>query len=148
MPSALGLIAGVLCALAVGLKFRFGYDDSLDVVGVHLVGGLVGTLMIGLLATDAAPTGVNGLFYGGGVAQLWSQTAAAAVVMVYSFVMAIIIGLAIKSTMGVRVEADDEVAGIDTAVHAEVAYEFGISGGGAFSGAGSSTVRSPQEVKA
>ncbi len=145
---ALGLVAGVLCALAVGLKYRFGYDDSLDVVGVHLVGGLVGTILIGLLATEAAPAGVNGLFYGGGLGQLWSQTAAAVIVMVYSFVMALLIGLAIKSTMGLRVEADDEVAGIDTAVHAEVAYEFGNSGGGAFAGVGAGSVRTNQEVKA
>ena len=62
----MGLAAGVICALAVGLKYRWGYDDSLDVVGVHLVGGLVGTIGIGLLATAAAPTGVDGLFYGGG----------------------------------------------------------------------------------
>ncbi len=145
---ALGLIAGVLCALAVGLKYRFGYDDSLDVVGVHLVGGLVGTILIGLLATEAAPAGVNGLFYGGGLAQLWSQTAAAVTVMVFSFVMALLIGLAIKSTMGLRIDADDEVAGIDTAVHAEVAYEFGNSGGGAFAGVGVSSIRSHEEVKA
>ncbi|MGB7983019.1 MAG: ammonium transporter [Candidatus Nanopelagicales bacterium] len=145
---ALGLVAGVLCALAVGLKYRFSYDDSLDVVGVHLVGGLVGTIMIGLLATEAAPAGVNGLFYGGGVSQLWSQTAAAVVVMVFSFVMALLIGLAIRSTMGLRVEADDEVAGIDTTLHAEVAYEFGNSGGGSFAGVGTSSIRSNEEVKA
>jgi Amt family ammonium transporter len=105
----LGLIAGVLCALAVGLKFRFGFDDSLDVVGVHLVGGLVGTILIGLLATEAAPAGVNGLFYGGGAGQLWTQTFAALTVLFYSFVLATIIGLIIKKTMGVRVTEDDEV---------------------------------------
>ncbi|TNM54698.1 ammonium transporter, partial [Streptomyces sp. NP160] len=64
-----GAIAGVLCALAVGLKYKFGYDDSLDVVGVHLVGGLWGTIAIGFFATAAAPAGVDGLFYGGGVDQ-------------------------------------------------------------------------------
>ena len=73
----LGAIAGVLCALAVGLKYKLGYDDSLDVVGVHLVGGLWGTLAVGLLATEAAPAGVNGLFYGGGVDQLWRQAVGA-----------------------------------------------------------------------
>src|SRR5665811_65543 len=63
---AIGIIAGVLCALAVGLKFRFGFDDSLDVVGVHLVGGIAGTLAIGFFASKSAPAGVDGLFYGGG----------------------------------------------------------------------------------
>ena len=75
----IGVVAGVLCALAVGLKFRFGYDDSLDVVGVHLVGGLVGTILIGFFATDTNSTwypdgAQNGLFYGGGVTQLATQT--------------------------------------------------------------------------
>ena len=79
-----GLIAGALCALAVGLKYRFGYDDSLDVVGVHLVGGVVGTLLIGIFATDKAPAGVDGLLYGGGVDQLWRQAVAAGSVMVFS----------------------------------------------------------------
>jgi Amt family ammonium transporter len=145
---ALGLIAGVLCALAVGMKYKFGYDDSLDVVGVHLVGGLVGTILIGFLATDAAPAGVNGLFYGGGAGQLWTQTVAAVTVMVYSFLVALLLALAIKATMGFRIDEDDEVAGIDTVVHAEVAYEFGTSGGGKFAGVGSGAVRSPEEVKA
>jgi Amt family ammonium transporter len=145
----LGLVSGVLCALAVGLKYRFGYDDSLDVVGVHLVGGLVGTLLIGFLATEAAPAGVNGLFYGGGVGQLWSQTFAAVTVMLYSLVVAGVIGLVLKKTMGVRVNEDDEVTGIDTAVHAEVAYELGQSGGGgAFAGIGQHAARSKEEVTA
>jgi Amt family ammonium transporter len=146
---ALGLVAGVLCALAVGLKYRFGYDDSLDVVGVHLVGGLVGTLLIGLLATEAAPAGVNGLFYGGGAGQLWSQTFAAVTVLVYSLILAGIIGLVLKRTMGVRVTEDDEVLGVDTAIHAEVGYELGQSGGGgAFAGIGQHAARAKEEVKA
>jgi Amt family ammonium transporter len=146
---ALGLVAGILCALAVGLKYRFGFDDSLDVVGVHLVGGLVGTLLIGLLATSEAPAGVDGLFYGGGAGQLWSQTFAAVAVMVFSFIAAYVIGKIIAMTMGFRVEADDEVAGVDTTIHAEVGYEFGNSGaGGAFGGTGSSSLRSKEEVSA
>ena len=145
----LGLVAGVLCALAVGLKYRFGYDDSLDVVGVHLVGGLVGTILIGFLATDAAPAGVDGLFYGGGAGQLWSQTFAAATVLVYSLVVAGIIGMVIARTMGARIVEDDEVGGIDTAIHAEVAYELGQSGGGgAFAGIGQHAARTKEEVKA
>ena len=87
-----GAVAGVLCALAVGLKFRFGYDDSLDVVGVHLVGGLVGTILIGFLATADAPAGVDGLFYGGGVDQLWRQVVGALAVLVFSFVLTLVIG--------------------------------------------------------
>ena len=145
----LGLVAGILCALAVGLKFKLGYDDSLDVVGVHLVGGLVGTLMIGFLATSAAPAGVDGLFYGGGASQLWSQTVAAVVVMVFSFLVAFVIGKVIAKTMGFRVEADDEVSGIDTVIHAEVGYEFGASGsGGSYIGLGAGSTRSKEEVNA
>ena len=143
-----GLVAGVLCALAVGLKYKFGYDDSLDVVGVHLVGGVVGTILIGFLATEAAPAGVNGLLYGGGAGQLWTQTFAAFTVLVYSFVVAMIIALVIRSTMGLRVTEDDEVAGVDTSVHAEVAYELGQSGGGgAFAGMGHAA-RNKEEVSA
>ncbi len=135
---AIGAIAGVLCALAVGLKYKLGYDDSLDVVGVHLVGGLVGTILIGFLATEAAPAGVNGLFYGGGADQLWTQTVAALAVMVFSFVVAFIIGKAIDLTMGFRVSEDDEVAGIDRTTHAESAYELGenTGAGGTFAGIG------------
>src|SRR3954453_17359454 len=81
----MGLAAGVVCALAVGMKYRWRYDDSLDVVGVHLVGGLVGTIGIGLLATSAAPTGVDGLLYGGGVDQLGTQLLGSAVVLAYAF---------------------------------------------------------------
>ncbi len=126
-----GAVAGVLCALAVGLKYRFGYDDSLDVVGVHLVGGLVGTLLIGILATSAAPAGVDGLLYGGGVDQLWRQGVAAGAVMAFSFGVAYVLGLAIERTIGFRVEAEAEVAGIDLTTHAESAYELGsVTGGG------------------
>ena len=76
-----GALAGVICALAVGLKYKFGYDDSLDVVGVHLFGGLWGTLAVGFLATAAAPAGVDGLFYGGGLDQLWRQAVGAFAVL-------------------------------------------------------------------
>jgi Amt family ammonium transporter len=126
-----GAIAGVLCALAVGLKFRFGYDDSLDVVGVHLVGGVVGTLLIGILATDKAPAGVNGLIYGGGVDQLWRQAVAAGAVLAFSFVLAYVIGTVIQKTMGFRVDEETEITGVDLTVHAESAYELGaVTGGG------------------
>ncbi|OBC15077.1 ammonia channel protein [Mycobacterium sp. 852013-50091_SCH5140682] len=120
----LGLIAGAICPLAVGLKEKFGYDDSLDVVGVHLVGGVIGTLLIGLLASDTMPNKVNGLFYGGGLDQLWRQAIAAAAVMVYSFVIAYVIALAIKKTIGIRISPEDEELGIDTKVHRDAAYEL------------------------
>jgi Amt family ammonium transporter len=126
-----GAVAGVLCALAVGLKYKLGYDDSLDVVGVHLVGGLVGTLLIGILATSAAPAGVDGLLYGGGVDQLWRQAVAAGAVMAFSFGVAFVLGLAIERTIGFRVDAEAEVAGVDLTTHAESAYELGsVTGGG------------------
>ncbi|MEO3935761.1 ammonium transporter [Dermatophilaceae bacterium Soc4.6] len=122
-----GLVAGVVCALAVGLKFRFNYDDSLDVVGVHLVGGLVGTLLIGLFSTTGSPTGdaTNpGLFYGGGLSQLWAQTQGALFVLVYSFVITFVIGFVIHKTMGFRISEEDEVSGIDLGEHAETGYDL------------------------
>jgi len=138
----LGLVAGVVCALAVGLKYRLGYDDSLDVVGVHLVGGLIGTLLIGLLATEAAPAGVNGLFYGGGLTQFWSQLIAAVSVLVYSFVVAYIVAKVIDMTWGIRIPEEDEVTGIDLTTHAETAYELADSGsGGKFAGVGQSALK-------
>lgn len=133
----IGVAAGVLCALAVGLKYRLKYDDSLDVVGVHLVGGLVGTLLIGFLATEAAPAGVNGLFYGGGAEQLGKQAIGAFAVLGYSLVLTFIIGALIKYTIGFRVSEDVEVSGVDLEEHAESAYELGDSGGGGvFAGIG------------
>jgi Amt family ammonium transporter len=127
---AIGVIAGVLCALAVSLKFRFGFDDSLDVVGVHLVGGLVGTLLIGFFATTSVNSlGANGLFYGGGFSQLGKQAIAAGAVLAYSFVLSFIIGWVIKKAGGFRISAEDEVSGIDEAQHAESAYDFTGAGG-------------------
>ena len=123
-----GAVAGVLCALAVGLKYRFGYDDSLDVVGVHLVGGLVGTILIGFLATADAPAGVDGLFYGGGVDQLWRQVVGALAVLAFSFILTLVIGIAIQKTMGFRITEEDEVTGIDNVEHAESAYDFASLG--------------------
>jgi Amt family ammonium transporter len=125
--TAMGLVAGVVCALAVGLKYRFGYDDSLDVVGVHLVGGLVGTFGIGLIATAAAPTGVDGLLYGGGVDQLGRQLLGGGVVLAYAFVVSGIIGFVVHKTMGFRIDEDHEVNGIDLVVHAETAYDLHTS---------------------
>ncbi|MGH3979714.1 MAG: ammonium transporter [Pseudonocardiaceae bacterium] len=120
----LGLLAGAICSLAVSLKYKLGYDDSLDVVGIHLVGGLVGTLLIGFLASAAAPAAVNGLLYGGGVDQLWRQAVAAGAVLAYSFVVTLAIALVVKAVVGLRSDPQDEVDGIDEAEHSEGAYEF------------------------
>jgi len=134
---AVGAIAGVVCALAVSIKFRFGFDDSLDVVGVHLIGGLAGTLSVGFLATAAAPAGVNGLFYGGGTDQLWRQAVAAFTVMIFSFVGALIIALVLKHTIGLRVDGEAERTGIDETEHAEAGYELSAI----FTGSGPSNSR-------
>jgi len=132
-----GLAAGVGCALAVGLKFRFGFDDSLDVVGVHLVGGLIGTLLIGFLADATnSPTGTaglkmnDGLFFGGGFGQLWAQTLGAVAVLVYSFVVTFAIGWVLHKTMGFTISEEEEVSGIDLLEHAETAYDLGSFTGG------------------
>lgn len=123
-----GLVAGGVCALAVGLKFKLGFDDSLDVVGVHLVGGLVGTLLIGLLATKGSPNGTGtqeGLFYGGGFLQLGVQAGAAFFVLIFSFVVTYVIGFVLDKLMGFRVPEDEEGLGVDQTEHAETAYDFG-----------------------
>ena len=125
----LGLVAGALSALAVGLKYRLGYDDSLDVVGVHLVAGLWGTLAIGFLATE------TGLFYGGDFSQLAVQALIALVAVVFSGVITLVLALLLKVTMGWRVDEDAETVGLDQSVHAESAYDFtGGSGGGRLTG--------------
>lgn len=136
----LGLVAGAVCAWAVTLKYKLGFDDSFDVVGIHLVGGLVGTLALGFLASDLVEEGgQNGLLYGGDLNLLIVQIIAAVGVMVYSFILAAIIALALRATIGIRSDEEDEVDGIDVAEHAETAYELGDSGaGGAFAGVGHS----------
>ncbi|MFM7598354.1 MAG: ammonium transporter [Actinomycetota bacterium] len=134
----IGLLAGVICAFAVTLKYRFGYDDSLDVVGVHLVGGIVGCLLIGFLATtEVNELGKDGLFYGGGWGVLWTQAIGAFAVMAYSFIVTLILAFIIKAVIGLRINRDDELSGIDVAAHAESAYELGdTGGGGVFAGVG------------
>ncbi|WP_405216413.1 ammonium transporter [Agrococcus sp. Ld7] len=116
----LGALAGALCALAVELKYRLGFDDSLDVVGIHLVGGMLGTVYLGFFATG------TGLLLGGGAGQLVVQLIASLGVMVFAFVVALLIGLAIQRTVGFRVTDEDEIAGVDQVVHGEAAYEYDL----------------------
>jgi Amt family ammonium transporter len=122
-----GLLAGMVCSLAVGLKYHFGYDDSLDVVGVHLVGGLVGTIVIGLLAAHEV-AGVDGLLYGGGLDQLGKQVVAAAAALTYSFLATAAIVWLLDRTVGFRVEDEHEMAGVDLVIHAETAYDLHTAG--------------------
>ena len=121
----LGLIAGVASSWAVTRKYKFGYDDSLDVVGVHGVGGILGMLAIGLIATVTAnEAGANGLFNGGGTTQLTRQVIAIVAVAAFSFTATWLIATAIQKTIGFRVYRDDELTGLDTTFHAESAYDI------------------------
>jgi Amt family ammonium transporter len=127
----IGFIAGILCALAVSLKYKFGFDDSLDVVGVHLVGGIWGSLAIGLFGASAVNSiGLDGLFYGGGTTLLGKQALGVALVAGYSFIATLIIGYAIEKTIGFRISKDAEIEGIDLKEHAESAYEYASSSRG------------------
>ncbi|MFM8447934.1 MAG: ammonium transporter, partial [Candidatus Nanopelagicaceae bacterium] len=120
----IGLIAGALCSSAVGLKYKFNFDDSLDVVGVHLVGGIWGCLSIGFFATKGVnELGGDGLFYGGGTHLLGVQAFGALFVMAYSFIVTLIIGFVLEKTVGFRVDQESEIAGVDIAEHLETAYE-------------------------
>ncbi|MET9298356.1 MULTISPECIES: ammonium transporter [Micromonospora] len=137
----LGVVAGAVCALAVGLKYRLGYDDSLDVVGVHFVGGWIGCLWIGLFGTASVSSLVetDGLLVGGDASLLGKQAISALIVSVYSFVVAFALGFVIDKTIGLRVSAEAEVDGIDIAEHAESGYDLSPttgSSGGAFAMAG------------
>lgn len=118
---ALGVAVGVICAVAIELKYLLGFDDSLDVVGIHMVGGIIGTLWIGLLGHDTTGKTV-GLFLGAGVDQLWRQALAVVAIGGYAFLMSYGIGWAIQKTIGMRVRSTDEIAGIDSVVHGETAY--------------------------
>jgi Amt family ammonium transporter len=127
----LGLVAGAVCCLATGIKFRFGFDDALDVVGVHLVGGVLGALLIGLLGAAVTGIGSDGLFYGGGFTQMGKQCAAVGASVAYSFVVTYIIAKVVGLLMGgLRVSEDIETEGLDVNLHAESAYDFSPVGGG------------------
>jgi ammonium transporter, Amt family len=126
-----GLAAGVVCSYAVSWKFRLNYDDSLDVVGVHLVGGVIGTLLIGLFAEKAMTGGTEGLFYGGGLAPLGKQLLAVVVVALYAFAVTYGLGKLLDKAMGLRASEEQEHTGLDLTVHAETAYDHGVLGHGA-----------------
>jgi Amt family ammonium transporter len=120
----LGLVAGAACCVFVDLKYRFGLDDSLDVVGVHLGAGLIGTLALGFIALPVDGQG-GGLFYGGGIQQLVAQSAAVLVTVLLSGVVTLVLGRAIHRFIGFRVSHEAEMVGVDLAEHAETAYSFG-----------------------
>jgi len=138
----LGVLAGVVCSLAVGLKYKLNYDDSLDVVGVHLVGGIVGCLFIGFFGSAAVNSaGINGLFYGGGWKLLGFQALGAFSVLAYSLIVTLILGFLLHKTLGFRISRDAELEGIDLTEHAETAYDFeGALGGGFGATVGTKTV--------
>lgn len=139
-----GLAAGAICSWAVGLKYRLGFDDSLDVVGVHGVGGLVGMIGIGLLATTTVNgAGANGLFSGGGFGLLGKQAIASAATLVYAFVITALLALIVDKTIGLRVHANHERAGLDISLHAESAYDYSGASAGTFAGIAGHSSQSP-----
>ena len=138
---AIGFAAGVVCALATGLKTKLGYDDALDVVGVHLIGGILGALSIGLLATKMTNSaGTNGFFYKGGWTLMGHQAVAVAAVVAYSFIATYILAQILDKTIGLRVSEEAESIGLDLSQHAETAYETSsYSDGSRFTSSFSST---------
>ena len=126
---AIGALSGAVCSWAVGLKYRFGFDDSYDVVGVHLVGGIIGTVLIGLFSSAAAPGGIDGLLYGGGLGSLGDQAGAAGFAIIWTGVLTALIAVGIRYTIGWRIDQDDEVEGIDLAEHGESAYDIATNTG-------------------
>jgi Amt family ammonium transporter len=155
-----GAIAGAVCSVAIGMKYRFGLDDSLDVVGVHLTGGIIGALLIGFLGTRTSPQGLdglftdanghgmNGLFYGGSAELLFHQFLGVLFTVVWCGVFTALIGLAIKYTIGWRISEDDEVDGIDFAEHGESAYDLDGRSGGVLAGGGTLTTGHDAHVPA
>jgi ammonium transporter, Amt family len=126
---AIGFLAGIICLFAIQLKYRFGHDESLDVVGIHLVGGLTGALLLGLFADTAInEAGANGVFFGGGLGLLGKQFIASIAVFAFSFVATLIIGKVIEAVIGLRVSEEEEDQGLDLSLHAETAYSFGDVG--------------------
>ena len=127
---AIGLAAGVICAYAVGLKFRLGYDDSLDVVGVHMVGGIIGALLTGVFADSTINSaGADGLLNGGGVGLLGKQAVAVAVTLSFSALASLVLLKIVDAAVGLRVSKDEELTGLDLSQHSEVGYAFTEGGG-------------------
>ncbi|WP_203742673.1 ammonium transporter [Actinoplanes cyaneus] len=124
----IGVAAGTLCGYVVGLKHRLGLDDSLDVAGVHGVGGFLGTILIGLFATATATGGPRGLFFGGGLSLFGRQALAAITVAAFSFTATWIVATVLNRTIGFRVDPEHEHGGLDLAVHGESAYDLGVTG--------------------
>ena len=123
-PVAIGAVAGAVCYLALRLKTKFGFDDSLDVIAVHLVGGLVGALLLGLFAdTKVNALGFDGLFFGGGTDLLVDQVVASAATLAFSFGVTFVVAKILNATMGIRVSTEDELVGLDQSQHAESAYQ-------------------------
>jgi Amt family ammonium transporter len=125
-PIAIGLITGAVCYFAVSVKFRFKYDDALDVVGVHLVGGIIGSLLLGFFADKAVnPAGANGVLLGGGWSLMGNQVVAVAATLAYSFTVSLVLIWVLDKVMGgVRVDAEEEDLGLDLTEHSEVGYTF------------------------
>ncbi|GHF53441.1 Amt family ammonium transporter [Amycolatopsis bartoniae] len=125
--AAIGLVAGVVCSLAIGLKYKLGLDDSLDVLAVHGIGGFAGLLLVGLFATKGAnDAGADGLFYGGGLDQLWRQAVAAVAALGYSLAVTFVLAWIIHRALGLRADRESELDGIDEAEHAESAYDLAV----------------------
>ncbi|MFF5209833.1 ammonium transporter [Streptosporangium sp. NPDC000396] len=146
----IGVLAGAVCAYAVGLKYKLGYDDSLDVVGVHLVGGVIGAVSLGFLAAyPFLEQQHEGLFYGGGVIQLGLQVLGPVVIGGYSFIVTWVIAKIIDKVMGFRIGAEEEIAGIDITSHAETGYDLGtVHSSGVASPNGPAVVPAPKKVDA
>lgn len=124
----IGVASGAASALAVNLKYRLGFDDSLDVVGVHLTAGILGTVLIGFFALLSE--GPAGLFYGGDGRLLLAQTVAVVVAVVFTAVLTFLIALVLKATLGLRVSEEDEERGVDLTLHDESAYHYDVGFGG------------------
>ncbi|HUP71197.1 MAG TPA: ammonium transporter [Acidimicrobiales bacterium] len=128
-PLVIGFVAGVVCFLAIQLKYKFGYDDSLDVIGVHLVGGIAGSLLLGFFAdTKVNALGFDGVFFGGGADLLSDQLVAVGATIAFSGVLSFVIAKVVDALIGLRVKEDEEMTGLDTTQHAETAYNLGDFG--------------------
>ncbi|GAA4910188.1 Amt family ammonium transporter [Nonomuraea thailandensis] len=146
----IGLLAGVGCAYAVGLKYKLGFDDSLDVVGVHLVGGVIGAVALGFVAAYPFLPGQNKgiLIEGGQISQLGLQVLGPVAVGGYSFVMSWVIGKIIDKTMGFRIPQEAEVTGVDVSTHAETGYDLGTVYASGVSSPNGPTTPAPKKVDA